>query len=72
MKMLFFLAALAVVGLVVTGAIKMQKSTDTNTISIQIDKERVHEDADRVVDEGRHVLEEAESALGSSTTSPQR
>ncbi len=70
MKLVFFVAALAVVGLVVTGAIKLQKSTDTNTISIQIDKERVHEDADRVVGEGKHVLEEAEAAIGSSTSAP--
>ena len=70
MKLVFFLAALAIVGLVVTGAIKLQKSSDTNTISIQIDKQRVHEDADRVVEEGKHVLEEAEAAIGSPASPP--
>ena len=62
MKAFFFLAALAVVGLVVTGAIKMQKTND-NTISIQIDKQRVQEDENRLIDEGRHLLDNAGSAL---------
>jgi hypothetical protein len=62
MKTLVFLAALAVVGLVVTGAIKLQKSSD-NTVTIQIDENRVTDDAHRAVEEGREVLQQAESAL---------
>jgi hypothetical protein len=66
MKTLVFLAALAVVGLVVTGAIKLQKSSD-NTLSIQIDEGRVRQDASRVVEEGKHVFQEAESTLNQAT-----
>jgi hypothetical protein len=61
MKVLFFLAALAVVGLVVTGAIHFQKSG--NTISIQIDKDRVEEDAQKAIGESEQVLHEAEARL---------
>lgn len=63
MKALFFLAALALVGLVVTGAISLQRSGDT--ISIQIDKQRVAQDAKAVVNEGKQVLREAKSKLDS-------
>jgi hypothetical protein len=66
MKTLVFLAALAVVGLVVTGAIKLQKSSD-NTLSIQVDENRVRQDASRVVEEGKHVFQEAESTLNQAT-----
>jgi hypothetical protein len=66
MKTLIFLGALAVVGLVVTGAIKLQKSSD-NTLSIQIDENRVKQDAGRVVEEGKHVFQEAESSLNQAT-----
>ncbi len=62
MRILFFLGMLAIVGLVVTGAIKMQSSPD-HTISIQIDKEKVKEDAQIVVRKGREVIEEASDAL---------
>ena len=65
MRTLIFLGILAVIGLVVTGAIKMQKTPDNNTISIQIDKQRVSEDAQKVVDEGKTVLQEAENAIQS-------
>lgn len=61
MKFLMFLVALAVVGLVVTGAIKFQKSD--NTISIQIDRAKVREEAKIVVDKSKEVLREAGSAL---------
>jgi hypothetical protein len=71
MKTLFFLAALAVVGLVVTGAIKMQKSSES-TYTIQIDEQRVKQEASQVVGEGKHVLEEAESAFNSSSSNPQK
>jgi hypothetical protein len=65
MKTLVFLAALAVVGLVVTGAIKMQKTSD-NTLSIQVDENLVKQDASRVIEEGREVIEKAEAAVQSS------
>ena len=71
MKTLVFLAVLAVVGLVVTGAIKMQKTAD-NTLTIQVDEQRVAEDAHRVAEEGREVLHQAESALQNSETSVQK
>lgn len=61
MKIFLFLVALAVVGLIVTGAIKFQKSD--NTISIQIDRAKVREEAEMVVDKSREVLREAGSAL---------
>lgn len=62
MRILLFLAVLAVVGLVVTGAIKLQSSSD-NTISIQIDKEIVKKDASLVVRKGKEVIKEASEAL---------
>jgi hypothetical protein len=65
MRILIFLAALAVVGLVVTGAIKLQK-TDQNTITIQIDKQQVKDDAARVVKRGKAVFEEAENVIRQS------
>lgn len=65
MRILFFLGVLAIVGLVVTGAIKLQSSAD-NTISIQIDKDRVKEDATIVVRKGKEVIREASEALRDS------
>ena len=62
MKLFVFLGVLAVIGLVVTGAITLQKSSD-NKITIQIDRVKVREDAKRVVEGGRHVLDEAGSAF---------
>ena len=59
-----FLAAVAVIGLIVTGAIKFQKSD--STISIQIDRARVREEAKIVVDKSKEVLREAGSALKES------
>lgn len=64
MRFFMFLAALAVVGLIVTGAIKFQK-TDTS-ISIQIDRAKVREEAKIVVDKSKEVLREAGSALKES------
>jgi hypothetical protein len=61
MRVFAFLAALAVVGLVITGAIKLQKSN--KTISIEIDRDRVKQDARAVVKKGKEVLREAGSAL---------
>ncbi len=70
MRLLFLLAALAVVGLVITGAIKLQKSDQT--ISIQIDRQRTHEEAERVVEEGRELLQEAEASLNSQQGNVQK
>ncbi len=64
MKIFMFLAALAVVWLVVTGAIKFQKSN--NTISIQIDRAKVQEEAEMVIDKSEEVLREAGNALKDS------
>ena len=64
MKFFLFLVALAVVGLVVTGAIKFQRSD--NTISIQIDRAKVREEAEMVVDKSKDVLREAGNALKES------
>jgi hypothetical protein len=64
MKFLMLLAALAVVGLVVTGAIKFQKSD--SSISIQIDRAKVRQEAEMVVDKSKDVLREAGSALKES------
>jgi hypothetical protein len=61
MRILFFLLVLAAVGLVITGAVKLQRSGDN--ISIEIDKKRVAEDARGVVNEGRELLESARSRL---------
>jgi hypothetical protein len=71
MKALIFLAALAIVGLVVTGAIHLQKTSD-NTFDIQVDKARVEQDAERVVSEGQALLHKAEADLQSGTQSPSR
>ena len=60
-RALFFLAALAVVGLIVTGAIRLTRSD--NSITIQIDKKRVAEDAQAVVKKSRQALRKAEATL---------
>jgi hypothetical protein len=62
MRILFFLAALAVLGLIVTGAITLQR-TDDQKITIQIDRGRVRQDAAAAFEKGKEVLEGAESAV---------
>jgi hypothetical protein len=62
MRLLLFLAVIAVIGLIVTGAITLQR-TDDQKITIQIDKGRVREDAVNVIEKGKEVIEGAESAL---------
>jgi hypothetical protein len=62
MRILLFLAALVVVGLIVTGAITLTR-TDDQKITIQIDRARVREDAAKAFRKGKAVLEDAESAL---------
>ncbi|MGD9724109.1 MAG: hypothetical protein AB7O59_22975 [Pirellulales bacterium] len=60
-RALFFLLALAIVGLIITGAIQLQRTDDT--ITIQINKDRVAEDAKKVVKRGQDVLRKAEASL---------
>ncbi len=62
MRLLLFLGLLAIVGLIVTGAITLQRADDS-TITIQIDKGRVKQDAAVVVEKGKEVLQEARSAV---------
>jgi hypothetical protein len=61
MRLLLFLGALAVGGLIVTGAIKMTKSN--NSITIEIDRQAVRDDARRLVEEGKELIDDAESAM---------
>jgi hypothetical protein len=62
MRILFFLAAVAIVGLIITGAITLQR-TDDQKITIQIDRGRVKQDAAAALEKGKDVLEGAESAF---------
>ena len=62
MRILVFLGVLAIIGLIVTGAITLQRSND-NTITIQIDKSRVKQDAATVVGKGKEVIQDARTAL---------
>jgi hypothetical protein len=57
----FFLAALAIIALIITGAIQLQRTDDT--ITIQINKDRVRQDAKTALDRGRDVLRKAEKSL---------
>jgi hypothetical protein len=66
MKILFLLAALIIIGLVVTGAITLGRSGD-QTITIQIDKGRVKQDAAAAINKGKQVIKGAESALRQAT-----
>ena len=68
MRLLVFLGALAVVGLIVTGAIHFQKSSD-HTYRIEIDGERVEEDAERVIHKGQDWLHQAEANLNDEDAS---
>ncbi len=62
MKFLLFLAALAIIGLIITGAITLGR-TDDQTITIQINKGRVKEDAAAALQKGKEVIGGAESTL---------
>lgn len=61
LRALFFLGVLAIIGLIVTGAIQLQRSNDS--ITIEINKQRVAEDAKRVISGGKEVLRKAEASL---------
>ncbi len=65
MRAVFFLGALAIIGLIVTGAIQLQRTDDT--ITIEINKSRVAQDAKAVVNKGRTVLHKAEATLDDDT-----
>ncbi len=67
-KGLVFLGALAIVGLIITGAIKLQRGPD-NTVQVQVDRAKVREDALHVIEGSKEVLEEAESAWRESNES---
>jgi hypothetical protein len=62
MKILFFLAALAIIGLIITGAITLGHNDD-QTITIQINKGRVKQDAAAAIEKGKEVLGGAETRL---------
>jgi hypothetical protein len=56
MRLFLFLAVAAVIGLIVTGAITLQRSAD-NKITIQIDKTKVREEATEVIEKGKEVFQ---------------
>jgi hypothetical protein len=60
-RLLFVAFALAVVGLIVTGAIQLNRTNDS--ITIEINKKRVAEDARKVLKRGKDVLRKAEAEL---------
>jgi hypothetical protein len=61
MRAVFFLGVLAIIGLIITGAIQLQRTDDT--ITIEIHKSRVAQDAKTVVNKGKTVLRKAEASL---------
>jgi hypothetical protein len=69
MKILLFVGALIIIGLIITGAITLQRSGD-ETITIQINKGRVKQDAAKALEKGREVILEAESAFRPSQPEP--
>jgi hypothetical protein len=60
-RLLFVAFALAIVGLIVTGAIQLQRTDDS--ITIEINKKRVAEDARKVIKRGKDVLRKAEASI---------
>ena len=66
MKFLFFLAALAIIGLIIPGAITLGRNDD-QTITIQINKGRVKQDAAAVFEKGKQVFTGAESPVRQAT-----
>ncbi len=62
MRGLFFLGLLAVGGLFVAGAIHIQKGPDNN-IEITVDKQKAEHAAEKALEEGREVLEQAEQQV---------
>lgn len=62
LKFVFFLAAVGIVALIITGAITLGR-TDDDTITIQINKARVRQDAAAAVRKGKQVLGGAESGI---------
>ncbi|MEX0677864.1 MAG: hypothetical protein WD063_12355 [Pirellulales bacterium] len=66
MRFLLFLAALVLVGLIITGAITLGRSDD-QTITIQINEGRVKKDAAAAIKKGKEVLGGAQSRLRQAT-----
>ena len=60
-RLFLFLAALAAIGLIVTGAIQLRR--DDQSITIEINRSRVRQDAKAVVDRGKEVFRKAEASL---------
>ncbi len=60
-RLFLFLGALAVIGLIITGAIQLRRTDES--ITIEINRGQVREDARNVVDHGKRVFREAEAAL---------
>lgn len=69
MKILLFIGALIIIGLIITGAITLGRSGD-DTITIQIDKGRVKQNAAAALERGKEVIHEAESAFRPSKREP--
>lgn len=62
MKNLIWLGVLAVGGLFVAGAIHITRGPGDN-IEITVDKQRAEQAAERALEEGREVLEQAEQQV---------
>jgi len=60
-RLFLFLAALAVIGLIITGAIQLNR--DDDNITIRIDRDHVRKDAQAVVNRGKEVFRKAEASL---------
>ena len=60
-RLFLFLAALAIIGLIITGAIQLRR--DDESITIEINRGRVRQDAKAVVNGGKEVIRKAEASL---------
>lgn len=69
MRLLLILGVAAVIGLIVTGAITLQRSED-NKITIQIDKAKVREEASEVIEKGKDVIEGVREASRQRQANP--
>jgi hypothetical protein len=69
MRLLLILGVAAVIGLIVTGAITLQRSED-NKITIQIDKAKVREEASEVIEKGKEVIQGVREASRERPANP--